>query len=55
MSDLTYKHRRVDALTLVMKQKFAEKEPRPSWRETPHDLSVYRSWLLTEAAGIVDE
>jgi len=53
MSDLEYKHAAVDRLAAVMKQKFAEKEPRPSWRETPYALSAYRLWLLNEVDELV--
>ena len=44
MSDLAYKYGLADELCTVQKQKFLEKEPRPSWRETPYTLAEYEAW-----------
>jgi hypothetical protein len=48
VSDLAYKYGLADELCTVQKQKFLEKEPRPSWRETPYTLAEYEAWLRRE-------
>lgn len=53
MSDLAYKHALADELAVFMKQKFSEKEPRPSWRETPYTLAEYEAWLRREVEELL--
>jgi hypothetical protein len=53
VSDLAYKYGLADELAVVMKQKFLEKEPRPSWRETPYLLSEYEAWLRREVEELL--
>ena len=53
MSDLEYKLAVARESAAIAEQKLIEKEPRPSWRETPLPLAEIEAWLRREIEELV--